>query len=182
MKNFLTVPVLPITISLAETDLQQKQVALDAISLTGNDFWGGGGDQWHGTGYREQQRQKDLAEVYRNEAEKLLKSLVVMDRPIQDIRVQLGHSVQVRFLDDDDLLEAGIISTVVHLMSSPDRILLGSRFDNMREMIVSTETSIGKGLLMKERGDITTYGRGMRAEILDFHNSICVSYLFDTKE
>ena len=182
MKNFFSVPVLPVTITLAETDLQQKQAALDAISLTGNDFWGGGGDQWHGTGYREQQRQKDLAEVHRNEAEKLFKSLVVMDRPTQDIRVQLGHSVQVRFMDDEELLEAGVVFTTVHLMSSPDRILLGSRFDNMNEMIVSKETPIGKGLLSRTRGDIATYGRGMRAQILDLQEAIRVSYLFDTKE
>lgn len=172
-----TYRVLPKTKRLLEGDIEKRRNEVMDISKQGADLWEG--DQWHSTAYREQQLKKELAIRFLQLIDQKGGKIEVMTRPTQNDQIEVGHMVKVNLLDDIDIVQAGVLFSVIHLLTKEDAQYLGSEFDNLKEMVVSNESPIGKVLLGLRRGDVTTYLNNQRLQVLELEDAISVSSLFD---
>lgn len=168
--------ILPRTKELLKEDIKERKNSAKDISKEGANLWEG--DQWHSTTYREQQNRKEIAIRY---LQLIDKGEIFEDlpQPGQTKTIEVGHMVKAKLLDDQEIINAKIPFTLIHIFSSYDSRYLSTLFDDLNEMIVSDETPIGKALLGKQRGDKTTYLEKQRIEILESEDAIQISSLFD---
>jgi len=172
-----TYRMLPKTITLLEADIEKRRTEVLDISKQGADLWEG--DQWHSTAYREQQQKKELAIRYLQLIDQKKGKIEPLSKPSQNDHVEVGHMVKVKLLDDTDVVEAGLPFSLIHVLTKEDAQYLGSEFDNIREMIVSSETPIAKVLLGLRRGDNATYLNDQRLQVLKDDDAISTSSFFE---
>lgn len=172
-----TYKMLPKTITLLEADIEKRRTEVVDISKQGADLWEG--DQWHSTAYREQQQKKELAIRFLQLIDQKKGKIEPLSKPSQNDCVEIGHMVKVRLLDDIDIVEAGLSFSVIHVLAKEDAQYLGGKFDNIREMIVSSETPIAKVLIGLRRGDNATYLNNQRLQILNCDDAISISSFFE---
>ena len=172
-----TYRMLPKTITLLEADIEKRRTEVLDISKQGADLWEG--DQWHSTAYREQQQKKELAIRFLQLIDQKKGKIEPLSKPLQNDYVEIGHMVKVKLLDDIDVAQAGIPFSTIHVLTKEDAQYLGEEFDNVKEMIVSSETPIAKALLGLKRGDDATYLNGQRLHVLNDEDAISGSSLFE---
>lgn len=174
VKNY---SMLPDTKRLLEEDIEKRRDELANISKQGADLWEG--DQWHSSAYRDQQVRKELAIRFLQLIDEKGGRIDILSKPTQHDCVEIGHMVKVKLLDDIDVIEAKLPFSVIHVLTKEDAQYLGSEFDNVREMIVSSESPIGKTLIGKKRGDIANYVNNLRLQVLNEEDAITTSSLFE---
>lgn len=172
-----TYRMLPKTITLLEADIEKRRNEVIDISKQGADLWEG--DQWHSTAYREQQQKKELAIRFLQMIDQKNGKIEPLSKPSQNDYVEVGHMVKIRLLDDIDAVEARIPFSMIHVLTKEDAQYLGAEFDNIREMIVSSETPIAQVLLGLKRGDNATYLNNQRLQVLKDEDAISASSFFE---
>ncbi len=172
-----TYRMLPKTITLLETDIEKRRNEVIDISKQSADLWEG--DQWHSTAYREQQQKKELAIRFLQMIDQKKGKIEPLSKPSQNNHVEVGHMVKIRLLDDIDVVEARIPFTIIHVLTKEDAQYLGAELDNIREMIVSSETPIAQALFGLKRGDNATYLKDQRLQILTGEDAISASSFFE---
>jgi len=177
MKETEIYRMLPQTKQLLEKDIRKRRSEVVDISKEGAGLWEG--DQWHSTGYREQQRKRELAIRLLQMIDEKSGKIEVLHKPKQDNHIEVGHMAKIKLLDDPDIIEAGISNSIVHILTKEDVLYLGQLFDNLGEMIVSQESPIGGALLGRMRGEVATYLQGNRLQVLESKDAIRVSNLFN---
>ncbi|MFH1407952.1 MAG: hypothetical protein ABIG91_02850 [Patescibacteria group bacterium] len=170
--------MLPKTKKILEADIERRRSEVREISLRGAAI-AGDGDGWHSTTYRAQQVQKEVAIRYMQLVDQKGGSIEVLTKPLQNESVEIGHMVKVNLLDHLEIIEAKIPFSVIHILSKEDAQYLDKEFDNIKEMIVSNKSPIGKVLLGLKRGDNTTYLDNQRLQVLKDEDAISVSSLFE---
>lgn len=172
-----TYSMLPATKKLLEEDIKRRRGELSDISKQGAELWEG--DQWHSTAYREQQLKKELAIRYLQLIDQKGGKIEPLIKPQQNDFIEIGHMVKVSLPDDIDVIEAKIPFSVVHVLTKEDAQYLGGNYDNLSEMIASSESPLGKTLIGLRRGDQKIYINRQRLEVLDTEDAISVSSLFE---
>jgi len=167
--------MLPQTKQLLEEDIRKRKSEVVDISKEGAGLWEG--DQWHSTGYREQQRKRELAIRFLQMIDGKGGRIEVLHKPEQNVHIEVGHMAKIRLLDDPDIIEARISNSIVHVLTEEDVLYLSHLFDNLNEMIVSQESPIGGALLGRMRGETATYLQGNRLQVLESEDAIRVSNL-----
>lgn len=168
--------MLPGTKKLLEEDIKKRRDELIDISKQGAELWEG--DQWHSSAYRDQQVRKEFAIRFLQLIDQKGGRIEVLSKPTQNDHVEIGHMVKVKLLDDIDIVEAKIPFSRIHVLTKEDAQYLGSKFDNMSEMIVSSESPLGGALIGLRRGDSATYLNKQRLQVLKEEGAISVSSLF----
>jgi len=169
--------ILPRTKQLLEEDIIRRRGEVAEISKQGAGIWEG--DQWHSTGYREQQRKLEVAIRFLQLIDQEGGKIEVLLKPTQTDHVEVGHMVKVNLLDDQDIIEAKIPFSIVHVLTKEDVQYLGSLFDNVSEIIVSHESPLGHALIGLRRGECSSYLQKQRLQVLDIEDAIRISNLFD---
>lgn len=133
--------------------------------------------------------ESQVAEFLEKTSASLLAGASELQRPEQNMTVELGHMVKVRLLDDPDAVDMGIKETVIHLLSTGDAQILSKvlisdqRFvDRVSQLIVSIDSPLGKALLGRTRGETFFYQGGheqFRARVLNVEDAINATYFFD---
>lgn len=169
--------MLPKTKDLLEADIEKRKKEVVDISKQGADLWEG--DQWHSTAYREQQQKKDIAIRFLQMIDRLNGRIETLKKPIQNDKIEIGHMVKVKLMDDVEIARAGIPFSIIHVFSKEDVNYLKGEFDDIREMIVSNESPLGQTLIGLKRGDKATYLDNQRLQILSDEDAINASSLFE---
>lgn len=183
--------MLPWTIKMLkaqEADFRAKKIS----HLTASGQESDDGDADDSEFFRLAHAESQIAEFLEKTSTSLLAGANELQRPGQNVTVQLGHMVKVRLLDDPDAVDLGIKETIIHLLSTADAQVLNkvlandSRFtDRVSQLIVSIDSPLGQALVGRERGETFTYQGGheeFRARVLRGNEAIEATYFFDGVE
>lgn len=172
-----TYRMLPRTKTLLEADIEKRRRELAEISKEGASLWEG--DQWHSTAYRQQQQKKELAIRFLQLIDQKGGKIEELAKPEQNDHVEVGHMVKVKLLNDKAVQTAGVPFSLIHVLTKEDAQYLRGEFDNVVEMVVSTDSPMGKGLLGLRRGEVKIYLQEQKLQVIDTEDAISVSYLFE---
>jgi hypothetical protein len=175
-----TYRMLPKTAELLKEDIAVRRKELDNVSQQGNEIWSGG-DQWHSTTFKNQQQRQEVTMLFLQLATRKEGKTEVLQKPSQTETVEIGHMIKVKLPDDQDIIEAGVEHSLIHLLSEDDAHYLGPLFDGLREMVAADISPLGKALTGLRRGMTAKYLKDSRLQVLDTEDAIQVSNLFDRK-
>lgn len=136
------------------------------------------GDAWHSSSYRILIAEQDSARAMLIQEAQALDNAEVITFPLQNEVIELGHVVQIQFLDDDEFDPRKLIN--VHILGPRDTQFIHNSSEN--DIVVSNKSPLGRSLIGHRRSEEVTYLPGLRAKILAGKNAIEVSGFFNNFE